>query len=110
MTDSMRQAMDETRRRRERQETYNVEHGIEPRSILKDIHSPLVQMSSLDYYAVGGPTRLSELADRTELPLTERIARLEKEMRGAAKRLEFEEAAELRDKLKELREIQIYAG
>ena len=110
VTDSMRRAMEETRRRRVRQETYNVEMGIEPRSILKDIHSPLVQMSSLDYYAVGGPTRLSELADRAELPLTERIARLEKEMRAAAKRLEFEEAAELRDKLKELREIQIYAG
>ncbi len=109
-TDSMRRAMEETRRRRVRQETYNVEMGIEPRSILKDIHSPLVQMSSLDYYAAGGPTRLSELADRSELPLTERIARLEKEMRAAAKRLEFEEAAELRDKLKELREIQIYAG
>ena len=109
-TDSMRRAMEETRRRRVRQETYNVEMGIEPRSILKDIHSPLVQMSSLDYYAVGGPARLSELADRSELPLTERIALLEKEMRAAAKRLEFEEAAELRDKLKELREIQIYAG
>ncbi|MGH9361342.1 MAG: excinuclease ABC subunit UvrB, partial [Thermoanaerobaculia bacterium] len=109
VTDSMRRAMDETRRRRARQESYNVEMGIEPRSILKDIHSPLVQMSSLDYYPVG-PTRLSELADRTELPLSERIARLEKEMRAAAKRLEFEEAAELRDKLKELREIQIYAG
>ncbi|HEX5758340.1 MAG TPA: excinuclease ABC subunit UvrB [Thermoanaerobaculia bacterium] len=110
VTDSMSRAIDETTRRRVRQESYNVEMGIEPRSILKDIHSPLVQMSSLDYYAVGAPARLSELADRSELPLTERIARLEKEMRAAAKRLEFEEAAELRDKLKELREIQIYAG
>ncbi len=109
-TDSMRRAMDETQRRRARQEAYNTEMGIEPRSILKDIHNPLLQMSSLDYYTPGGPTRLSELADRDELPLSERIARLEKEMRAAAKRLEFEEAAALRDKLKELREIQIYAG
>jgi excinuclease ABC subunit B len=110
MTDSMRRAIDETQRRRQRQEAYNTEMGIEPKTILKDIHNPLVQMSSLDYYPVGAPARLSELADRDELPLTERIARLEKEMRAAAKRLEFEEAAALRDKLKELREIQIYAG
>ena len=45
-----------------------------------------------------------------DLPFSERIARLEKEMRAAAKRLEFEEAANLRDQIKELRELQIYAG
>jgi excinuclease ABC subunit B len=109
MTDSMARALDETERRRRKQADYNQLMGIEPRSILKDIHSPLVQMSNLDYYPVG-PTRLSELAEGGEAPLSERIARVEKEMRAAAKRLEFEEAAELRDKLKELREIQIYAG
>jgi excinuclease ABC subunit B len=109
MTDSMARALDETERRRRKQEDYNVRMGIEPRSILKDIHSPLVQMSNLDYYPVG-PAQLSALAEGGEAPLTERISRLEKEMRAAAKRLEFEEAAALRDKLKELREIQIYAG
>ena len=45
-----------------------------------------------------------------DIPLAERISRLEKDMRAAAKRLEFEEAAALRDQLKELRELQIYAG
>jgi excinuclease ABC subunit B len=51
-----------------------------------------------------------EIAEQSEIPLAERIARLEKEMRAAARRLEFEEAAVLRDKLKELKELQIYAG
>ncbi len=108
-TDSMRRAIDETERRRAKQERYNTEMGIEPRTVLKDIHSPLLAMSNLDYYTPG-PTRLSEVAEGLDLPLAERIAKLEKEMRGAAKRLEFEEAAALRDRLRELREIQIYAG
>jgi excinuclease ABC subunit B len=109
MTDSMRRAIEETERRRAKQADYNLRMGIEPTTILKDIHSPLVQMSNLDYYTVG-PTRLSEVAEGIDLPLAERIARLEREMRAAAKRLEFEEAAALRDQLRELREIQIYAG
>jgi excinuclease ABC subunit B len=109
LTDSMRRALDETERRRRKQGDYNVRMGIEPRTVLKDIHSPLVAMSNLDYYSVG-PTRLLEVAEGLELPLAERIAKLEKEMRAAAKRLEFEEAAALRDRLRELREIQIYAG
>jgi len=50
------------------------------------------------------------VAERSELPLAERIARVEKAMKEAARRLEFEEAAELRDKLRELRELQVYAG
>jgi excinuclease ABC subunit B len=109
LTDSMRRAIDETERRRRKQEDYNQRMGIEPRSILKDIHSPLVAMSNLDYYSVG-PTQLLEVAEGLELPLAERISKLEKEMKAAAKRLEFEEAAALRDRLRELREIQIYAG
>jgi excinuclease ABC subunit B len=108
-TDSMRRAIDETERRRRKQEDYNQRMGIEPRTVLKDIHSPLVAMSNLDYYSVG-PTQLLEVAEGAEAPLAERIAKLEKEMRAAAKRLEFEEAAMLRDRLRELREIQIYAG
>jgi excinuclease ABC subunit B len=109
VTDSMKKAMGETERRRVRQETYNQENGIEPMSILKDIHNPLVQMANLDYFAAGSP-RLGDEIERTDLPLAEQISRLEKEMKAAAKRLEFEEAAALRDKLRELREVQIYAG
>ena len=108
-TDSMKKALDETGRRRIRQHAYNQEHGIEPATILKDIHNPLVAMSNLDLYSVG-PTRLSDLAGDVDLPLAERISRLEKEMKAASKRLEFEEAATLRDQIRELRELQIYAG
>jgi excinuclease ABC subunit B len=107
-TDSMRRALDETARRRIKQAEHNQEHGIEPASILKDIHNPLVQMMNLDLYSAGGPRHLEESLD--DQPLTERIARLEKEMKAAAKRLEFEEAAALRDQLRELRELQIYQG
>jgi excinuclease ABC subunit B len=110
MTDSMKKAIDETERRRIKQTAYNTEHGIEPATILKDIHNPLVQMMNLDLYAAGGPPKLGGGADSSDLPLTERISRLEKEMRAAAKRLEFEEAAAFRDQLRELRELQIYAG
>ncbi|MEA2559275.1 MAG: excinuclease subunit [Acidobacteriota bacterium] len=109
MTDSMKRTLEETDRRRRKQKEYNEEHGIEPQSILKDIHNPLVQMSNLDLYSAG-PARLSATPDGMDIPLTERISRIEKDMRAAAKRLEFEEAAALRDQLKELRELQIYAG
>ncbi|HVS16891.1 MAG TPA: excinuclease ABC subunit UvrB [Thermoanaerobaculia bacterium] len=103
VTDSMQRAIDETRRRREKQAAYNREHGIEPRTVLKEIHSPLVQMSNLDYLQ---PHAL-EVAEDDSRPLAERIAQLDKEMRAAAKRLEFEEAAALRDRLRDLRELQI---
>jgi excinuclease ABC subunit B len=109
MTDSMKRTLEETDRRRRKQQEYNEEHGIEPQSILKDIHNPLVQMSNLDLYSAG-PARLSSAPDGMDIPIAERISRLEKDMRAAAKRLEFEEAAALRDQLKELRELQIYAG
>ena len=106
----MKRAMDETERRRIKQNIYNQENGIEPTTILKDIHNPLVQMQNLDMWSAG-PTRLTdEAAAGIDLPLSERISRLEKDMRAAAKRLEFEEAASLRDQLKELRELQIYAA
>ncbi len=109
ITDSMRRAMTETDRRRIRQQAYNEEHGIEPRSILKDIHSPLVTMSNLDYFSLGD--RLpSKVGERSGLPLSQQIESLEKEMKAAAKRLEFEEAAALRDELRELKELQIYSN
>ena len=108
ITDSMRRAMTETDRRRIRQQAYNEEHGIEPRSVLKDIHSPLVTMSNLDYFSLGD--RLpSKVGERSGLPLSQQIESLEREMKAAAKRLEFEEAAALRDELRELKELQIYS-
>jgi excinuclease ABC subunit B len=107
VTDSMRRAMSETERRRVRQQDYNEKHGIEPRTVLKDIHSPLVTMSNLDYFSIGDHLP-SKVAERSGLPLSQQVEILEKEMKAAAKRLEFEEAAALRDELRELKELQIY--
>jgi excinuclease ABC subunit B len=104
----MARALDETRRRRARQAEYNREHGIEPKTILKEIHSPLVRLSELDLYDPA-PRRLSEVAEDSAIPLAERIATLEKQMREHARRLEFEEAAQLRDQIKQLKDLRIYA-
>lgn len=109
ITESMRKAIEETRRRRAIQEAYNREHGIEPRTIIKDIANPLVQMANLDYHdALTQPLRVGELEVLDEKSLTKTIAELEKQMKAAAKRLEFEEAARLRDRIKELRALQVY--
>ncbi len=109
VTHSMRRAIAETERRQQKQRAYNARHGIEPQTILKDIHGPLVQMSNLDYYTADA-TLLHEIAEDSGLTLAERVAQLEKRMKEAAKRLEFEEAAALRDRLRELRELQIFSA
>lgn len=109
MTESMRKAIEETRRRRAIQEAYNRKHGIEPRTIIKDIANPLVQMANLDYHdALTQPPRVGEVEVLDEKSLAKTIAELEKQMKAAAKRLEFEEAAQLRDRIKELRALQVY--
>ena len=108
-TRSMQTAIDETERRRARQEEYNRIHGVEPKSVLKDIHSPLVQMGNLDLYPAGDRA-LSELAEKSGLSLQQQIDFAEKKMKDAAKRLEFEEAAVMRDKLRELKQLQIYSA
>jgi len=106
MTDSMRRAMEETARRRTIQEAYNREHGIEPASIVKQVNSPLVRMASLDYYDAAASISRPDLPDGPSL--SRRIAELEKEMKAAAKELDFERAAQIRDELRGLRELQIF--
>ena len=106
MTDSMRRAMEETGRRRTIQEAYNREHGIEPASIVKQVNSPLVRMASLDYYDAAASISRPDLPDGPSL--SRRIAELEKEMKAAAKELDFERAAQIRDELRGLRELQIF--
>ncbi len=107
VTDSMRRAMEETsRRRRTIQEAHNREHGIEPASIVKQINSPLVRLANLDYHDALIPASREALPDPESL--RRRIAELEKEMKAAAKDLEFERAAALRDELRSLRELQIF--
>jgi excinuclease ABC subunit B len=105
ITDSMKRALDETQRRRVIQEAYNREHGITPQTIVKPIEATLITASEADYFKL--PTELDEIEDYSPANIEATIARLEVEMRGAAKRFEFEHAAELRDRIKVLREREL---
>ena len=97
-TGSIRQTLAETDRRREIQARYNVEHGITPRTIQKRISSLRESIWEQDYVTV--PTRREAEVPAHELP--ELIEALRREMREAAQKLDFERAAELRDRLREL--------
>jgi excinuclease ABC subunit B len=105
ITDSMRRAIGETQRRREKQAAYNQEHGITPQTIIKAIDSTLISIVEADYFKV--PLKLEEIEEYSPENLAKTIAQLEAGMRAAAAKFEFERAAELRDKLKYLRSRQI---
>jgi excinuclease ABC subunit B len=105
VTDSMRRAIDETRRRRAIQEAYNEEHGITPQTIVKPVEATLVTAYEADYFKV--PLNLEEYEEYTRENIDATIARLEAEMRESARRFEFERAAELRDRIKYLREREL---
>jgi excinuclease ABC subunit B len=105
VTDSMKRAMDETKRRRSIQEIYNRENGITPQTIVKPIESTLISVSEADYFKV--PIALEDIEDYSPDRIEATLVRLEAEMRGAAKRFEFEKAAELRDRIKVLREREL---
>jgi excinuclease ABC subunit B len=105
MTDSMRRAIGETQRRREKQAAYNQEHGITPQTIVKAIDSTLVSIVEADYFKV--PLNLDEVEEYSPEKIGETIERLEFEMRAAAAKYEFERAAELRDKIKYLRNREL---
>lgn len=113
MTAAMTAAIDETNRRRSIQEAYNQEHGIEPRSIVKSIRDLTDRVRVLaeektDYAASDGDQ--APRLDPIMLPrdeLAKLIKSIEKEMKEAAKDLEFERAARLRDQLIELRQLEV---
>src|SRR5215510_4497481 len=105
ITDSMRHAIDETERRRHIQEAYNDDHGITPTTIVKSIDATLVTAYEADYFKV--PVNLEDFEEYSAEKLAETIAQLERDMRAAAKRFEFERAAELRDRIKFLREREL---
>jgi excinuclease ABC subunit B len=109
MTESMRRAIGETDRRRAIQMEYNEEHGITPQTIIKPIETTLVTAYEADYFKV--PLDLDLIDDYSSpAKLSETIQRLEAEMRVAAKAMEFERAAELRDRVKYLRERDLQLG
>lgn len=99
ITDSMRNAIDETKRRREIQDAYNKEHGIIPKTVKKDIRAAIEATQAAEEEVVYG---IKETDDIDELKAN--VAKLTEEMMEAATNLQFERAAELRDKLKELEE------
>ena len=102
ITASMKFAMDETARRRTVQSAYNEAHGITPQSIIKDIDGVLSSIYERDYMTV--PKAADERATfRTQAELDAHIGALEAEMKAAASNLEFEKAADIRDRLRRLR-------
>jgi len=103
MTDSMQRAIDETNRRREKQEAYNEEHGITPQTIIRAISDSLATVLKADYADLTEETDTAALEFNTQAELDAYIANLESDMRESAKKFEFEKAAKLRDQVKELR-------
>ena len=102
MTDSMQKAMDETNRRRAIQHAYNQEHGITPETIVRPLDMTLVAIAEADYADLTNEAEgMPEVRSQEELDAY--IAKLESDMREAAKRFEFEKAAKLRDTIRELR-------
>jgi len=102
MTDSMRKALDETARRRQTQVEYNERNNIVPQSIIKPIDMSLVAIAEADYVTV--PLEVDQEVDSlTPEELQKFIADLENNMREAARKFEFEKAAQLRDRVKALK-------
>jgi excinuclease ABC subunit B len=107
MTDSMRTAMDETDRRRAIQQAYNEENDITPQTIIRNLDMQLAGIVAADY------TDLADLAEGipelgSQQELDDYIARLESDMRDAAKKFEFEKAAKLRDTIRDLRTKEFF--
>jgi excinuclease ABC subunit B len=107
MTDSMKKALEETNRRRVIQGAYNTEHGITPESVKKNIGELLSSVYEMDYVAVPEVGDPAEERYRTLDELHAETKMLEKQMKEAAKALEFEKAAEIRDRLKVLRNREL---
>ncbi len=103
ITDSMRYALDETNRRRAKQQAHNEAHGIEPRSVMKDLHDLTERVKKVAETAAAYEIRPEALPKHE---LAQLIQDLEQAMQRAAAELEFERAALLRDQIGELRQTQ----
>ena len=112
MTPSMERTIKETERRRSIQRAYNTEHGITPQTVRKNISNVLSSVYETDYYTVSLHTDKDEVAEeqtayKTTKEISAIVKDLEAKMRGAAKALRFEEAAVCRDRIKELKEMEL---
>ena len=103
MTDSMKEAIGETNRRREVQERYNSMNGITPESIVKPIDMTLARIVDADYVDVPKDDESEALPETLE-EFKALVARLEKDMRDAAAKFEFEKAAKIRDRIRGIKE------
>ncbi len=107
VTDSMQRAIDETSRRRKIQMDYNLRHNITPESIIKEIDSVFESVYESDYVTVEKlREEVVEFASPDEIE--KMIRKMEKEMAQAAKKLEFEKAAEIRDRIRNLRKTLVF--
>ncbi|HET8921371.1 MAG TPA: excinuclease ABC subunit UvrB [Candidatus Acidoferrum sp.] len=106
-TDSMNQAIDETNRRRAKQVSYNKENNITPTSIIKSVDMDLARIVEADYVTVPVDDASLDAATsniKSEQQLAELLQQLETQMREAAKKFEFEKAAQLRDRIRSLKQ------
>jgi excinuclease ABC subunit B len=106
-TDSMNQAIDETNRRRAKQVAYNIENNITPMSIIKSVDMELARIVEADYVTVPVDDASLDAAAaniKNEKQLAEMLQQLETQMREAAKKFEFEKAAQLRDRIRSLKQ------
>src|SRR5262249_4066129 len=106
VTGSMKEALAETERRRVVQAEYNRANGITPESIKKSIRELLETVPERDYYTIEVP-REAERGWESPAALARHLEELERDMKEAAKRLDFERAAELRDRIKALRKVEL---
>ncbi len=109
-TDSMNQAIDETNRRRAKQVTYNKENNITPMSIIKSVDMELARIVEADYVTVPVDDATLDAATaniKSEQQLAEMLQQLETQMREAAKKFEFEKAAQLRDRIRALKQKDV---
>jgi excinuclease ABC subunit B len=105
-TRSMDEAIAETNRRREKQVAYNKENGITPQSIIKGVDMELAKIVEADYVSIpldAGELDAAVATARTESEVAELLGKLEAQMREAAKKFEFEKAAQLRDRIRSIK-------
>ncbi len=105
VTDSMKRAMDETERRRRLQAAFNKKHGITPQTIIKALGSPMVKIYDADYVDI--PMAAEGAAQYRPGDLNRKLRKLQKEMKEAAQKLEFERAADLRDQIRQLQSQEL---
>lgn len=107
-TGSLTRALRETERRRLKQQGYNETHGITPKTIVKDVRAGLPHALEADYIEPDEKLHLPETINVREIP--NMIAKLRKQMAACVRQLEFEKAAQIRDEIKRLRDVELSLG